>query len=68
MFRLYNTQSTLTRDLMKFFSKVFPSISKPHLKNVCNIIIGMINAESVVTTDIIKKLKFPFDDILQSSI
>ena len=53
---------------MKFFSKVFPSISKPHLKNVCNIIIGMINAESVVTTDIIKKLNFPFDDILQSSI
>ena len=68
MFKLYNTQSDLASNLASFFKKVFPSISKPHLKIIPDIIIGMIKSESVVTTDIIKHLKFPFSDVLQSSI
>lgn len=68
MFKLYNSHSNLTSDLCKFFKNIFPTISKPHLKIVPNIIIGMIKAESVVTTDIIKKIKFPWCDIQPASI
>lgn len=68
MFKLYNSQSQITRDLSNFFKKVFPDISKPHLKNSTDIILGMIKSESVVTTDIIKKLKNPFSEVQPSSI
>lgn len=57
MFKLYNSQSQITSDLSKFFKNVFPPISKPHLKVIPNIILGMVKAESVVTTDIIKNYK-----------
>ena len=68
MFKLYNSQSQITSDLSNFFKKVFPIISKPHLKNSTDIILGLIKSESVVTSDIIKKLKFPFSDVQLSSI
>ena len=68
MFKLYNSQSQITRDLSNYFKKVFPNISKPHLKNSTDIILGMIKAESVVTTDIIKKLKDPFSEVQPTSI
>ena len=53
MFKLYNSQSQISSDLSKLFKNIFPTISKPHLKIVPDIIIGMIKAESVVTTNII---------------
>lgn len=59
MNRLYNTQKNLARDLAKFFEKV-TNIKKPQLKLIPYIILGMIEAESVVTTDIVKKLKGDF--------
>jgi hypothetical protein len=60
MNKFYNTQMNLASDLAKFFKKVFPTITKPQLKLVPYIILGMIEAESVVTTDIVKKLKGSF--------
>ena len=60
MFKLYNTQATISSDLSNYFKKVCPYISKPHLKLISPIILGMIESESVVTTDIIKKSKGDF--------
>lgn len=60
MNKLYNTQMNIASDLTKFFKNVSPDISKPHLKIIPYVILGMIEAESVVTTDIVKKLKGDF--------
>ena len=60
MFKLYNTQAKISSDLSIYFKKVCPDISKPHLKLISPIILGMIESESVVTTDIVKKLKGDF--------
>ena len=60
MIKLYNIQSNIASDLAKFFKFVSPNISKPHLKLIPFIILGMIQSESVVTTDIVKKLKGDF--------
>lgn len=66
MNKLYNTQENLARDLAKFFEKV-SDITKPQLKIIPYIILGMIEAESVVTTDIVKKLKGNFLKVFPSS-
>lgn len=66
MNKLYNTQENLARDLAKFFEKV-SDITKPQLKIIPYIILGMIEAESVVTTDIVKKLKGNFLKVFLSS-
>jgi hypothetical protein len=68
MFKLYNSQLQISSDLSKFFKIIFPTISKPHHKIIPDIIIGMVKAESVVTTDIIKKIKDPWSDIQPASI
>lgn len=60
MYKYYNTQMKLSSDLTKFFKKVYSKLTKPQLKIIPNIILGMIEAESVVTTDIVKKLKGGF--------
>lgn len=60
MYKYYNTQTKLSSDLTKFFKKVYSKLTKPQLKIIPNIILGMIEAESVVTTDIVKKLKGDF--------
>lgn len=67
MIKLYNTQNQITSNLANFFKNIFPSISKPHLKVLPSIIFGMILSESVVTTDIVKKLKGDFSYISPSS-
>lgn len=64
---LYNTQASLARDLTKFFKNASPAISKPHLKIIPYIILGMIQSESVVTSDIVKKLKGDFALVSPSS-
>lgn len=68
MFKLYNSYSQISSDLSKFFKNIFPTISKPHLKIIPDVILGMIISESVVTTDIIKKIKDPWSDVQPSSI
>lgn len=59
MNKLYNTQKNLARDLGNFFEKV-TDITKPQKKVIPYIILGMIEAESIVTTDIVKKMKDDF--------
>lgn len=59
MNKLYNTQKNIASDLAKFLQKV-TNIKKPQLKIIPYIILGMIESESVVTTDIVKKLKDDF--------
>ena len=60
MFKLYNTQASIASTLSKFFKNIIPNISKPQLKIIPFIILGMIQSESVVTTDIVKTLKADF--------
>lgn len=60
MVKLYNTQANLASDLSNFFKNVVPDISKPHLKIVPYIILGMVQSESVVTPDIVKTFKGDF--------
>lgn len=49
----YYNQEKIASSFYKFFSKF--SLSKPHLKSLCYAIIGMIVAESVVTSDFSRK-------------
>ena len=60
MVKLYNTQANLASDLSNFFKNVVPNISKPHLKIIPYIILGMVQSESVVTPDIVKTFKGDF--------
>ena len=65
--KAYYNQEKISSSLRNFFKKVF-TLSKPLLKNFSYIIIGMISAESVVTSDISKKLKDDFSFINLESI
>lgn len=67
MRKLYNSNSQITSDLSKFFKIVSPSISKPHLKNSTDVVLGMVKSESVVTTDIVKNLKDCWSETQPSS-
>ena len=62
----YYNQEKIASSFYKFFSKF--SLSKPHLKSLCYVIIGMIVAESVVTSDFSRKLKDDFSLIQLESI
>ena len=53
--KAYYNQEKIASSLRNFFKKF--SISKPLLKNLCYIILAMISAESVVTSDFSRKLK-----------
>ena len=64
--KFYYTQGKIASSLRNFFS-IF-SIPKPHLKSLSYIIIGMISAESVVTSDFARKLKDSFSLISLESV
>lgn len=64
MRKLYNTQNEIASNIKKFLLKIFPDIRKTQLKIIPYIIIGIILSESVVASDIAKKLK---EQILFSS-
>ena len=61
----YNFQ-IISTNLQHFLKKVF-ALSLPHLKSISHIIVGMISAESVVTSDVSRKLKCSFSSIHQES-
>ena len=67
MFKLYNTHVEVSRDLSHYFKNVCPNLSKPQLKIISPIILGMIEAESAVTTDIVKKFRGDFSYVAPSS-
>lgn len=67
MRKLYNTFSNLSSNFKNFFSSI-SNLSKPQYNFISDCLIGMIKAESVVTTDIIKKIPVDyFDDSLFAS-
>ena len=67
MRKLYNTFSNLSTNLITFFNNVC-HLSKPQVNFISNCLIGMIKAESVVSSDIIKKIpRDYFDETLFSS-
>ena len=63
----YYNQKKISSSFSKFFKNIF-SLSKPHLKLLAFIITGMISAESVVSSDISKKLKDHFSLVHLESI
>lgn len=65
--KAYYNQEKISSSFRKFFDKI-SSISIPHLKNISYIITAMISAESVVTSDISKKLKDDFSFVHLESI
>lgn len=65
--KAYYNQQKISSGLQNFFTKFF-SLSKPHLKLISFIITGIICAESVVTSDISRKLKDDFSLVNLGSI
>lgn len=57
--KVYYTQDKISSSFSKFFKNIF-SLSKPHLKIITFILTGMISAESIVSSDIARKLKDDF--------
>lgn len=55
----YYTQDKISSSFRNFFSNIFP-LSKPHLNLISFIITAMISAESVVSSDMARKLKDNF--------
>lgn len=65
---LYNTQPDIATNLASFFKSACPSVSKTTLNILPYIIVGMIDAESVVSSDIARKLKGNFQLVQLESI
>lgn len=57
--KIYYNQEKISSSLNDFFKKIY-NLSKPHLKIISFIITAMIDAESVVTSDVSRKLKGDF--------
>ena len=65
---IYNTQEEIASKIKDFILKVFPDIRKTQLKIIPYILIGMILSESVVASDISKKLKDDFSLVQNDSV
>ena len=65
--KVYYTQDKIATNFKNFFNSIF-SISKPHLKVISYLLLGMITAESVVSSDISRKLKDDFSSVNLESI
>lgn len=65
--KLYYNQNNISSGLTKFFKNIF-SLSKPHLKIISFILLGMISFESVVSSDIARNLKDNFSLVNLESI
>lgn len=63
----YYNQEIISSTFQKFFKK-FSFLTLPHIKNLSYIIFGLISAESVVTSDISRKLKNDFSFVQLESI
>lgn len=68
MTKVYNTQEDIARGLANFLKKAMPNIRKTQLKFIPYVIFGIILSESVVASDIAKKLKDEFSLVLHESI
>ena len=64
--KLYYNQNYIATNFLKFFINIF-HLSKPLLNSLVFLITGMISAESVVTSDVVRKLKDHFSSISPES-
>lgn len=60
MNKLYNNFDEVASDMFNYFKNCIPSISKNHLKFLPYIILGMVDSESVVTSDISSSINSDF--------
>ena len=67
MNKLYYTQDKISSFFKNIFGKVF-NLSLPHLKNLSSILTAMIDAESVVSSDIARSFKDIFYPIQLTSL
>ncbi len=67
MNKLYNTQSSFASNIVSFLRKVGIN-RKTQLNIIPFIVLGMILSESVVSSDIAKKLKDDFSSVNHDSI
>ena len=68
MKKLYNNQEDIASGLKEFLLKAIPDIRKTQLKIIPFIIIGILLSESVVASDIAKKLKGDFSLVQHESV
>ena len=64
--KLYYNQDKIATNFKKFFINIFP-LFKPLLNSLVFLITGMLSAESVVSSDIVRKLKDHFSSIASES-
>ena len=65
---IYNTQEQIASSINHFFKKVIPNIRKTVLNILPYILIGMLDSESVVASDISKSLKDKFSLVQHDSV
>ena len=68
MYKLYNSQLDITTNFSILLQQIDPSIPKTQLNILPSIIFGLINSESVVTSDIAKSLKDSFSLVQFDSV
>ena len=65
MYKVYNNQKEFATNITDFLLKCIPDIRKTQLKIIPYILLGLILAESIVASDIAKKLKGDFTLVQQ---
>ena len=68
MYKSYNNQKENASKINEFLKKVFPDIRKTQLNIIPYIVLGIINSESIVASDISKKLNNEFSLVKNSSV
>ena len=65
---IYNTQEEIASKFRQIFKQIIPNIRKTVLNILPYILIGMLNSESVVASDISKVLKDSFSKVQHDSV
>lgn len=68
MSKLYNTQKDITNNFEIFLLNSVPNIRKTQLNIIPSILFGIIQAESIASSDIAKNLKDNFLDVKLDSV
>ena len=68
MSKLYNTQKDITSNFEIFLLNSVPNIRKTQLNIIPSILFGIIQAESIASSDIAKNLKDNFLDVKLDSV
>ena len=68
MSKLYNTQKDITSNFENFLKNAVPNIRKTQFNIIPSILFGIIQAESIASSDIAKNLKDNFLDVKLDSV